>query len=222
MRPCHPAQPCQLWWMSQNVPLQREIVCQTWLQLLLSTSLAGKAHSSLTCTIPGGIGCHSCIGEQENVETRCEPGGWIAHRLKGDIWWTAMSGELLRELGLWWCVYLVHAYHRPLLTVLWFDDCDEEKGEAQGSKTEILKGGFSFALLPGLPRDLGLTDIQHAVRDCSFVCNLTWNGTTRSEWGAQLYDSIGSAIHHVWRNCRRSLLYLCFGIFGPLLTKLPG
>ena len=46
-----------------------------------------------------------------------------------------------------------------------------------------------------------------AVRDCSFVCNLTWNSTTRSKWGAQLYDSIGSAIHHVRRNCCRSLSY---------------
>ena len=166
----------------------------------------------------GGIGCNSCIGEQENVESRCERGGWISHRLKGEIWWTAMSGELLRELGSWWCVYLAHAYHRPLLPVLWFDDC-EEKGEAQGSKTEILKGVFSFAFPLGF---YAASPWQCEIAPLFAI----WLGIALPD-----PNGVPSCMIQLDRRyimCEGIVvdhyhtIYLCFSIFGPLLTKLRG
>lgn len=74
MIPCHPAQPCQLW-------CPRTFPCKGKLFAALSFQHRLPARPTAAWPVPyGGIGCHSCIGEQENVESRCERGLlWVAN-----------------------------------------------------------------------------------------------------------------------------------------------
>ena len=153
--------------------------------------LAGKAHGSLTCTIPRG--------------------DWVSQ-----LHWGA--GKCRKPLRTWWRIatragFMVMCLSAHYYQVLWSHDCDEEK--QKDAKLRYCKVFFHLAFLPGFYAASPWP--VHGYPTCSarlLLClKSDLNGTTRSKWGPQLYDSIGSAIHYVRRSCCRSLSYLCFSIF---------
>ena len=166
----------------------------------------------------GGLGVTAALGSRKmsKVAANVVAGFPIDWRVRfGGLLWVANCYESwVHDDVFIWLMLTIDL----LLPVLWFDDC-EEKGEAQGSKTEILKGVFSFAFPLGF---YAASPWQCEIAPLFAI----WLGIALPD-----PNGVPSCMIQLDRRyimCEGIVvdhyhtIYLCFSIFGPLLTKLRG